>query len=505
MSDLNWAMKACGVFLLWSAAGGGVLAQTTANAPPAPTYTVLRKFDFTDGAYPYAGLLQGTDGKLYGTTSGGGCGVGGEGDGCGTVFKITPSGKLTSLYTFCSQGGSQCTDGLFPYAGLVQGADGKFYGTTSNGGGGYDDDNGTVFSITATGTLTTLYTFCLQGGEYCPDGAGPFAGLVQDSDGSLYGTTGRGGANGALDAGTVFKITPSGKLTTLYSFCSQLKNDQCSDGLGPIAGLVLGTDGKFYGTTIQGGVNGNAGTIFSITAGGVLTTLYSFPDSCADGCYPRGGLVQGTDGDFYGTTYSGGGVFKMTPSGKFNVLYYFCSEGGDKCTDGEEPEAALIQGTDGNFYGTTSSGGTKGLGTIFQVTRKGKLTTLYDFCSPTCSNGALPMGAVTQDTNGIFYGTAWSGGALPDGYGVVYSLSVGLCPFVKTEPAYGKVGSAVKILGTDLSSVTNVRFDGIEAKFTIVSASEITATVPKGATTGPVRVITPAGKLQSNVPFRAKP
>jgi uncharacterized repeat protein (TIGR03803 family) len=504
MNTLNWGMKACGVLLLWAAVAIALSAQTTTGVPPAQTYTVLHSFDYADGYGPVWGLVQGTNGKLYGTTFGGGCGEKGEGEGCGTVFKMAANGKLSTLYEFCTQGG-ECTDGLSPEAGLVQGADGKFYGTTSNGGTGYEGSGGTVFSITASGQLVTLYSFCSQGGKDCTDGSAPEAGLVQGADGSFYGTTLRGGANINDPDGTVFKITLGGELTTLHSFCSEGSPPECTDGLYPFAGLVLGTDGKFYGTTGGGGAYGE-GTVFSITVGGKLTTLYSFEESCADGCSPEAALVQGTDGDFYGTTQST--VFKTTASGKLTTLYYFCSKGGDPCPDGSNPAGGLAQGTDGNFYGTTEHGGNNnggcgtGCGTIFEVTPKGQLTTLYDFCSQggsKCTDGLEPLAGLVQDTNGMFYGTA-GGGA--NGDGIIYSLSVGLGPFVETEPTYGKVGAAIKILGTDLSSVTNVRFNGIESKFTIISSSEITATVPKGATTGPVRVITPTGKLQSSVPFR---
>jgi uncharacterized repeat protein (TIGR03803 family) len=414
------------------------------------------------------------------------------------------------LYKFCSQGGNQCTDGLFPEAGLVQGTDGKFYGTTSNGGGGYDDDNGTVFSITASGELTTLYIFCSRGGQYCTDGSEPFAGLAQGNDGSFYGTTAGGGANDN-GAGTVFSITASGELTSLYSFCTS--GYPCTDGIYPAAGLVLGADGKFYGTTSRAGAN-RGGTVFSITARGTLTTLYSFcgQSGCPGGYYPEAGLIQGADGNFYGTTYSGGtggggAIFKITPNGRFTEFFSFCPPNSNErtCREGGAPKAALVQGSDGNFYGTTEYGGNSngcglGCGTIFQITPRGVLTTLHEFCSqPNCADGGEPVAGLVQDTNGTFYGTAYGGAP---GYGVIYSLSMGLGPFIKTEPTSGKVGHAVKILGTDLTGATSVTFNGTAAAFTVKSRSEITTTVPTGATTGPVRVITPSGKLQSNAPFR---
>jgi uncharacterized repeat protein (TIGR03803 family) len=340
----------------------------------------------------------------------------GGASGYGTVFKITPVGTLTTLYNFCSQ--TNCTDGSGPEGMLVLATDGNFYGTTYQGGAsGY----GTVFKITPAGTLTTLYSFCSQ--AMCTDGIGPEAGLIQGTDGNFYGTTAYGG--GANGDGTAFKITPAGTLTTLYSFCSQT---DCTDGHLPTAGLIQGTDGNFYGTSTYGGAN-NDGTVFRITPAGTLTTLYSFcsQTNCTDGSLPTASLIQGTDGDFYGTTSEGGAntdgtVFRITPAGTLTTLYSFCSQ--TNCTDGIEPNAGLIQGTDGNFYGTTYFGGTYSEptdGTVFEITPAGTLTTLYSFCSQTnCSDGDRPFAGLIQGTSGTFYGTAAFGGA--DGDGTVFSL-----------------------------------------------------------------------------------
>jgi large repetitive protein len=397
-----------------------VLCAAIAIASPAQTFeTPLVSFNGTNagGSLPQAGLVQGTDGNFYGTTTG---------PHFGTVFKMTPSGTLTTLYSFCSQNG--CTDGTVPQAVLVQGTDGNFYGTTAIGGAnGY----GTVFKMTPSGTLTTLYSFCPQTG--CTDGKNPQAGLVQGTDGNFYGTTASGG--GANNYGTVFKITPSGTLTSLYSFCSQ---SGCTDGVIPVAGLVQGTDGNFYGTTYYGGAGGannvlppgaapGDGTVFKITPSGTLTTLYSFcpQTGCTDGKNPQAGLVQGTDGNFYGTTSEGGAnnygtVFKITPSGTLTTLYSFCSQGG--CTDGEAPYAGLIQGTDGNFYGTTLVAGANNYGTAFKITPSGTLTTLYSFCSQSgCTDGGYVYAGLVQGTDGNFYGTTEIGGANNDG--TVYTLS----------------------------------------------------------------------------------
>jgi uncharacterized repeat protein (TIGR03803 family) len=464
-----------------------------AGISPAQTFKTLFNFDGSDGANSTSGLVQGLNGELYGTTLYGGTGSG------GTVFRITSGGKLTTLYDFSYCIVIGCPDGAGPNAGVIQATNGDFYGITT-GGGIYD--SGTVFRLTPSGKLTTLYTFCSQSG--CSDGQDPCGGLVQASNGDLYGTT-AGGGNVNHPGGTIFKITPSGTLTTLYSFCSQ---SDCPDGAGPEARLVQASDGGLYGTTSAGGVN-IGGTIFKITPAGVLTTLYSFCalTDCPDGSFPGGGLIQTTDGDFYGTTTSGGAygygtVFKFTPGGTIATLHSFCAETG--CPDGADPYPPLIQASDGNFYGTTLKGGTGG--TIFSITPGGVLTTLYSFCTGggECTDGSQPYGGVAQATNGDFYGTTNTGGTSPD-FGTVFSLSTGLGPFVELQTSSGKVGSSVKILGTQLTGATSVTFDGTAATFIVSSATLITATVPTGANTGTVEVMTPNGTLSSSVPFRVRP
>jgi uncharacterized repeat protein (TIGR03803 family) len=474
LGKLNCGKRAYAAFLLFAA---------TAIALPAQTFTTLHFFDGTDGSNPEAELVQSTDGNLYGTTHRGGSYRGGSCGECGTVFKITPTGTLTTLYSFCSQSG--CTDGFNPMAALAQASNGNFYGTTYDGGSNVF--YGTVFKITPTGTLTTLYSFCSQSG--CTDGSNPMAALVQASNGNFYGTTSTGGANGG---GTVFKITPSGKLTTLHSFNS---TDY------PTARLVQATDGNFYGTTSGGGANGY-GTVFKMTPSGTLTTLHSFDGT--DGGLPLRGLVQASNGNFYGTTGGGHGtVFKITPSGTLTTLYSFCSQSG--CADGDQPSAGLIQATDGNFYGTTYFGGANGPydGTVFKITPSGMLTTLHSFNS---GGGTNPAAAQVQDTNGSFYGSAACNGFsfFHCDDGTVFRLSVHLGPFVETQPTSGKVGATVKILGTNLTGATRVTFNGTAAAFKLVSSSLITTTVPEGATTGRVQVVTPGGTLSSNVPFRVR-
>jgi len=475
-----------------------LLSAAAAIPATAQTFTNLHIFVGTDGAEPYkAPMIQGTDGNLYGTTS-------------DTAFRMTPGGTLTTIYTFCSLSG--CADGSNPEGGLVLATSGNFYGTTF--GGGANNNAGTVFKLTPHGTLTTLYSFCSQSG--CTDGSGPW-GLVQGTDGNFYGTTAFGGNSPSCfptACGTVFKITPSGKLTTLHSFCSP---SGCAEGVIPEAGLVQATNGSLYGTTSTGGNTGN-GAVFKITPSGTLTTLYNFcsQTNCIDGRISLGSLVQASDGNLYGTTSINGAngfgtVFKMTPGGTLTTIYSFCPQSG--CPDGTTSAAALIQANDGNLYGITEFGGLScsafpGCGTVFQVTTGGTLTTLYSFCFLSdCSDGGLPVSALVQHTNGTLYGTTFGNdveGGAP--FGTVFSESVpGLGPFVEAQTYSGKVGATIGFLGQGFTKSTTVSFNGTLATPSVKTRTYLTAKVPTGATTGFVIITTSGGSLQSNKIFRVIP
>jgi uncharacterized repeat protein (TIGR03803 family) len=403
MARLNAWKWAGALFLLCAVALMHVSAQT---------FKTLATFGGVYGANPADSVTQATDGNLYGTTT--------SGNGTayhGTVFRMTRAGKLTTLYSFCSK--ANCTDGAPPQAALVQATNGNLYGTTF--GGGAPDSWGTLFRTTLGGKLTTLYTLCAQGN--CADGASPYAALIQAADGNLYGTTQNGGITGGNcgygGCGTAFKITPTGQLSTVYTFCSKAN---CADGALPQAALVQAANGNLYGTTFLGGAN-NAGTVFQITQHGTLTTVYSFGSvgDGLDGIGPRF-LLQALDGNFYGVTAEGGSlgycsygfgcgtVFKLTPRGKLTTLYSFCPKG--DCTPGFSP-SGLLQATDGNFYGTTTSGGAGiGGGTIYKITPSGAFRTLHSFCRQTnCTDGADPSG-LSQVTDGNFYGTTWGAGEL---------------------------------------------------------------------------------------------
>lgn len=411
-------------FLVSSAASLPIFLVVAVAMASAQSFTDLISFSGSNGSGPeLMSLVQGTDGDLYGVTS-----SGGE-HGHGSVFKVTTSGALKTIYSFCG-----CGDGSDPTGTLVQGPDREFYGTTGAGGA---HDAGTVFKVTSNGVLKTLHSFCDLAG--CLDGASPIAGMVRGTDGAFYGTTFYGGGSPGNDCsrdyygcGTVFKITASGELTTLYRFCSRLK---CPDGDNPYSALVEGTDGNFYGTTYSGGAStarfAVAGTVFKISRFGKLTMLYSFcsQPNCSDGENPVGPLIQGGDGNLYGTTSFGGAggagtAFSITTAGTLTTLYSFCSL--PKCADGYVPMAGLVQAADGSLYGTTANGGSNtncgGCGTVFELTLHGggswNETVLYS----SIGTAGWGFNGLIQATNGIFYGTTAAGGA--SNLGTIFSLSI---------------------------------------------------------------------------------
>jgi uncharacterized repeat protein (TIGR03803 family) len=475
MAKLNWMTKACGVFLLWATAAAALSAQT---------FTTLVNFDGLNGYSPEnVSLVQGLDGNFYGMTIYGGT------NGRGNVFKVTSGGTVTTVYSFCSQ--TNCTDGEFPMAGLALGTDGNVYGTTYYGGtGACQYGCGTVFKVTPEGILTTLHSF-----NGYPDGSAPLYPLIQGTDGDFYGTTDSDGEN----AGTIFRISPGGMFKTEHAFDAR-KSEPAN---GP---LLQASDGNFYGTTGGGG----EASVYRLTPAGVFTTVFTF-DLEGIGSDPVGGVVQGTNGNLYGTTNYGGTstncdggcgtVYELTLQGALTSLLSF------DATDGAYPYGPLIQATDGNLYGMTTGGGTgpcvdnygiSGCGTIFQITPAGALTTLNYFTQ--AEGGGTNAGGLLQGTNGEFYGTTAGGGTYQ--FGTVFSLNVGLGQFVETLPTSAKVGAHIKILGSFLTGATSVTFNGTAATFTIISKSEILTTVPAGATTGTVQVISPRlGTLSSNVPF----
>lgn len=417
---------------------------------------------------PAAPPAQGRDGKLYGTSPNP---LGFS----GSDFSLSTTGVMHVIHSFGSEAG-----GVNPFAGLTLGTDGNFYGATAAGG---TSAYGVLYRLGPLGTFTILHNFL--GGS---DGSSPTSAPIEGSDGSFYGTT----AGNAGNPPTIYKYTPSaGTLTTLYVFDS-------IHGIDVWAGLLQGSDGYLYGIARSGGAH-NFGTAFKLDTSGKMLFSYSFPGG-SGGRVPQGPLVEATDGNFYGTTELGGStqqsgygtVFKMNKKGSVSILFSF-----DPSTTAYNPLGGVVQGTDGYLYGTLSLS-TQNEGALFRISLGGQYQQLYRF--PQAVGSGIGS-ALLQDTNGLFYGSAEYGGAY--GYGAVYSLNMGLAPFITFVQHTGKVGHTAQILGQGLTGATSVTFNGVPAtSFSVKSDTYMTAVVPSGATTGTVTVTTPSGTLNGNRSFR---
>ena len=456
---------------------GALVLSFAADNVSAQTYTDLHDFDcYNEGCSPSNPdvLVQGRDGEIYGTLPDGN----GPNTNVGTVFKSTLFGTVTILHNFVQ------TDGRFPDSGLTLGVDGNLYGTTSQGGG-TGLGNGLVFTVSPDDPFpfTVLHKFAADFSEGINPGSPPVQGL----DGNFYGVT--------LHYQRAYRVSASGKFQPLSAPPGQ-----------SVAPLVLAIDGNFYGTTYTGG-NIDQGTVFKMSPSGSMKTIYSFDynGGYLHGIQPAAGLVQGSDGIFYGTTRYGGPVglgdgvvFKMKPSGALTVLHGF--DRAAQSVNGYNPIAGVVLASDGNLYGTASSGGTNGVGVLYRITKKGEYAVLHDFDN---AGGTYPDATPMQHTNGKIYGLTRGGGAQ---IGVLYSLDAGLPPFVKLMTMQGKAGQIVEILGQGLTGTANVKFGSGSANFTVVSDTYLTAVVPTNGVTGFVTVTTPSGTLLSiNQKFKVLP
>jgi uncharacterized repeat protein (TIGR03803 family) len=386
----------------------------TITSWPRAIVNVIHDFDGGSPS-PIGGLIQASDGNFYGTAAG-------SNSSNSAVFKLTSANAYTPFNLVPP-------NGFEPTAALVQGTDGNFYGTTFSGGGSSD---GTIFKMTSISSVTPLVFFSGA------NGSNPASALVQGTDGNFYGTTSLGGGS---QVGTVFRVTPTGTLASLVSF-------NRTNGAAPVGSLLQYTDGNFYGTTSLGGSSASGsnpgdGTIFKMTPAGFLTTLVSF--NGLNGANPLAGLIKGSDGFFYGTTgedgsINDGTVFTMTPGGSLTTLATFTGGNGD------QPSASLVQGTDGNFYGVTEQGGS-GFGTIFRTPASGGLTTLASFDN---ANGNDPSGSLIQALDGNFYGTASGGGVSNDG--VIFQLIVPANVTAATAPSFSL--AAGTYTGTQTMTIT---------------------------------------------------
>jgi uncharacterized repeat protein (TIGR03803 family) len=446
----------------------------------AQTVTAIANFN-SQVAYGPVAPIQATDGNFYGIAAGG---VHGQ----GVIYQMTPSGSLSYLYSFCSQ--PKCADGNNGTASPILGSDGNLYGVTSFGG---SHGSGTIYKLTLGGTITILYNFCPP--TSCSEGTNSY-GLMEGGDGNFYGTTFQGGD---FDLGTIFRISPSGDFRVLYNFCS-LAN--CADGILPQSPPIQGIDGNFYGVVIGGG-SMQGGALYKLTPSGsysVVRNFCTYANGLCNGAQPES-IVQDASGNFFGVAeFAGakgyGAVFEITTTHQYKALRSFDRDTG-------YPLPGLTLGNDGNVYGKTEgSPSSLNFGTLFEVTPAGVYTRVYTFGSD-CLVGDTPWwGSLFQGTDGILYGAnIYGGGSGCNDGGTVFGLDNSLSPLVRTAPTAGKVGRSVLIIGNGLTGSTSVTFNGMAAAFTVESDTYIKATVPAGATTGTVSVVTPSGTLKSNPQF----
>lgn len=474
-----------------------VLGLAAAAQAQAPTFSVLYNFAGppNDGAGSVAPLIMDAAGNLYGTTAFGGntnCGS----SGCGTVFKLDPSGNQTVLFKFSG------TDGAFPAGGLVMDAAGNLYGTTVSGGGGGLCKNfgcGTVYKLDPAGKHTVLHAFVES-----TDGGNPTAGLVMDSANMLYGTAGFGGNVGP---GVVFKMDTAGNETVLHSFTG-------TDGFEPSASLIMDSSGTLYGTTFAGG-SGGAGVVFSIDSSQNFSVLHSF-NSSTEGGNPTAPLVRDAAGNLYGAISKSatGALFEIDHSGNFSILHAFTGSDGAYQTGEGRPSAGLVMDAAGNLYGTTIAGGVQPpaapVGTIFKFSA-GTLTTLHTFyCTAGCPEGANPNAGLLMDANGNFYGTTTAGGG--SNSGTIFKLVVQIPPSPPTitgiSPAAAIAGGPafnLTVNGTNFVNASTVSFNGTSLTTTFVSGSQLTAAVPAADITVAgsfnVTVNNPGGQTANTVSF----
>lgn len=531
--------------------------------PASGQLTHLHDFSFTDGAIPRGALIQGADGDLYGTTESGGANQSdyclavkfyNEG-GCGTVFKISTAGVFTKLHDFYTAAdGYQVT----PSTGLVQAADGNFYGMSYRA---FPSGTTSIFKMTPDGTVTVHYLFAADESQ----GYLAWGGLIVGKDGDLYGTTGSAGSlngNATAGGGTVFRAGTDGSFSLLYTFKGS--TTATGDGCFPSSKLLQGRDGNFYGTTSYCGnvtghcIVGGCGTVFKLTPGGTETVLHRFGGTAKDGEYPEGdGLVQATDGSFYGTTlgnpygegggfvplctvggstaFSCGTVYRIDSRGRFGTVAQFGL--GDGAL-GQFPHASPILASDGNLYGSTFSGGGYGPGTVWRLLLNPATPILsIDSFTPaggapgttvtvtgigftgasqvTIGNGVGPepvpftVLSDTQITSLIPADAQTSAIGVTAPRGTTFSNTLlYLQPVVdQIVPLSGRVGSGVTLNGAHFDGITSITFGGVPAtKYSYVTSGDtsINVTVPAGAVTGPIVITNPGGSASSPV-FIVKP
>ena len=463
---------------LVNAALVGLMALPAALAQTG--FTILHEFnpkDASSGQNPAGPLREIAPGVFVGATL------------AGTLYTIDGSGQFKILHTFAGSDGQQPLGPLFP------GSNGQLYGVTEYGGA---NGGGTLYQMTPTGALTVLNAFSVVMGY---NGAQP---VVEGSDGNIYGVAYTVSTDGTAIVGIAYKETLAGVQTILHTF-----DPSNGDGY-TLTGLMQAGDGNYYGTTADGGP-AKAGTVYRMTPAGQVTVLYSFTGKFSDGQGPFG-LFQGSDGNLYGVTGAANPAtgatnpvaatfFQLTLSGAFNTLHWFAGYGGPLGS----AASPVVQASDGNFYGVMADGGQSGFGLLYNLTPDINgveyENSLYSFAGT--NGGSYPAAPLTQGSDGRLYGTAAFGGAY--NAGLIFSIGFGLpkpLPVVaRLQPSSGSAGAPVLIAGQNLLGATSVSFHGTAATFEVAGSGYVRTSVPAGATSGPVTVVTPNGSVTSSANF----
>jgi uncharacterized repeat protein (TIGR03803 family) len=470
----------------------GVSLTTFAHAGNQGTITQLFAFPCfggsnndtcPKGARPDV-LIQASDGNLYGAAEVSDDGVSFPQG--GALFRLTPAGHFTLLFTFAPEPNGSSPNGNLAASGLVEGNDGFLYGTTALGGA---NDNGVLFKISKAGLgFEVLHDFCSS--VDCADGNGP-GGLLLGRDGNIYGVTGQGGSTAGVCCGTIFRFNP---ITSAFSTLHRLNGT--TDGAGPSV-LIQGADGNFYGTDEAGDINSN---IIRVSTSGQIKVLFTFPELE----FSISGLTQASNGNLYGafSTYGQDQIqfFKINPSGQgFDAFPSFGQ------LEGVLSIPSLFQASDGNLWDTSFESSSFRNGSVFAISPlDGAVVHTFPFDD---SNGSQPLSSVIQGVDGKIYGTAELGGVVSQGFGdgTVWSLDAGLrvpVPSIAAfTPSSGAVDSTVLIRGNNFIGTTAVKFNGVSATFKVLNVNFISATVPAAATTGPISITTAGGTTTSTQHF----
>jgi uncharacterized repeat protein (TIGR03803 family) len=473
MKRMGW--WACSFLIVLSLIIAASAQSSKANLSVLFSFPCDQSGTCPDGYFPLS-LIEGIDGNFYGVAAGGGNGMNAQ----GTVFKITPGGQISVIYSFAEK-----PDGSLPFGAspetVIQGTDGFLYGTTLvDGAFGF----GTIFKLTTSGAITDLHDFC--GTQSCADGAYPSF-LTQALDGDFYGSTGPSGA----PADILYRMTPTGTFKVLHTFDTKGH----ADGGGTF-GFTQAPDGNFYGATVAGSQNTPFNSVFQFIPGsGAYKILHGFdwPNIA------QSGLVLASNGELFGLQ-TNSILYEISTKGAYSEIGALSST---QYADGH-----ILQASDGNLWGDFVGGDCGDQGMVFAATTAGSVLQNLTF---NCNTDGEQPERMFQAADGKFYGvTSGSGVATINSItnGTIWSIDAGLPPptpnVVNFLPTKGAVGTKVLLQGAHFVGTTAITFDGVSATFSLLAPNYMSVTVPSGAKTGKIAVTNAGGTTTSTKPFKVQ-